>query len=237
MKIKKDNGASLTGFIITILVILLIVSVAGCVYLINNPIKEKVAIQTPSSVQTNMSNNQNNMIEENEIKVKQTKEMTADEKYNIYLGNLKNNLLKMKDVGESPDGENKVDKFLFISEENFTLENNKIGNLSIEYNGDAYLNFTDAGTLSKKYGEKYKINTNVVNAGFQVHGQDVTTMLWFINDEGEFSYIDILQHGTTTLDLKKVENLKNIVSVSAMYNGEAFIPVAIDIEGNIFEVK
>lgn len=59
MKIKKDNGASLTGFIITILVILLIVAVAGCVYLINNPIKEKVAIQNPGSMQSNMLNNEN----------------------------------------------------------------------------------------------------------------------------------------------------------------------------------
>ena len=72
MKIKKDNGASLTGFVITILVILLIVAVAGCVYLINNPIKEKVAIQTPTNienlnssdkVETSKNNNEQEEIE------------------------------------------------------------------------------------------------------------------------------------------------------------------------------
>ena len=69
MKIKKDNGASLTGFVITILVILLIVAVVGCVYLINNPIKEKVAIQTPTNVENLKSSDkvEENVIEKNEI--------------------------------------------------------------------------------------------------------------------------------------------------------------------------
>ena len=58
MKIKKDNGASLTGFVITILVVLLVIAVTGCVYLIKNPIKEKVAIQTPIDVQANMPNDE-----------------------------------------------------------------------------------------------------------------------------------------------------------------------------------
>lgn len=42
MKLKENKGISLTGFVIAILVILLIVAVAGCVYLINNPVKEVV---------------------------------------------------------------------------------------------------------------------------------------------------------------------------------------------------
>ena len=61
MKIKKDNGASLTGFVITILVILLIVAVVGCVYLINNPIKEKVAIQNPTGAQSNLGSIETNV--------------------------------------------------------------------------------------------------------------------------------------------------------------------------------
>ena len=34
MKLRENKGISLTGFVITILVILLIAAVAGCVYLI-----------------------------------------------------------------------------------------------------------------------------------------------------------------------------------------------------------
>lgn len=224
MKLKENKGMSLIVFII-VLAVLVVVAGGVIVYLLNNPVKEKVVIQNQSGIQSNLGSIETN------VEILKEK-MTSDEKYNIYLKNLKNNLLKMKDAGE-----NKVDKYLFISEENFTLENNKIGNLSIEYNGDAYLNFTDAGALSKKYGEKYKISTNIVNAGFQVYGQDATVMIWLINDKGEFLYVDILQHGTTTLELKNVKNLKNVVNVSTMYNGEAFIPVVIDIEGNIFEIK
>lgn len=229
MKLKENKGAS--NAVVVMLVVFIAFLICLLVFLLKNSIKEKVAVQNPAPVtQVNSSS---------EVKQTETKTtaMTADAKYEIYLKNLKNNLLKMKDAGESPDGENKVDKFLLFDGEGSTLENNKIGNLIIEYNGDAYLNFTGTGTLSKKYGEKYKINSDIVNAGFQLHGQDSTVMIWLINDKGEFLYVDISQFGTNSLELKQDKNLKNIIGVSAMYNGESNIPVAIDIEGNIFEIK
>lgn len=87
MKIKKDNGASLTGFVITILVILLIVAVAGCVYLINNPIKEKVAIQTPTNIENlNSSDKVETSKKNNELETNNSEELdnitkTALEEY------------------------------------------------------------------------------------------------------------------------------------------------------------
>ena len=46
MKVKENKGVGLTGFVITILVILLILAAGGCVYLLNNPIKENVLVKS-----------------------------------------------------------------------------------------------------------------------------------------------------------------------------------------------
>lgn len=58
MKLRENKGISLTGFVITILVILLIAAVAGCVYLINNPVKEEVIVQNPTPVTGNNSSSE-----------------------------------------------------------------------------------------------------------------------------------------------------------------------------------
>ena len=69
------------------------------------------------------------------------------------------------------------------------------------------------------------------------HGHDAQAFLWFINDLGEFSYINIIQDSIPNLEPKKIENLKNIIDVTLMYNGVADILVAIDIEGNIIKIE
>lgn len=62
-------------------------------------------------------------------------------------------------------------------------------------------------------------------------------MLQFINEYGKFSYIQITSDETTNnLNLKEIDKLKNIVDVKEIYNGEANIPVAIEIEGNIVDI-
>ena len=71
----------------------------------------------------------------------------------------------------------------------------------------------------------------------ELHGHDAQAFLWFINDKGEFSYINIIQDSIPNLELKKIDNLKNIVDVTLMYNGVADILVAIDIEGNILKIE
>lgn len=58
MRLKENKGISLVIFTI-ILVMLVVVAGVIIVYLLNNPLKEKVAIQTPTSIQSNISNNEN----------------------------------------------------------------------------------------------------------------------------------------------------------------------------------
>ena len=64
MKLKENKGVSLTGFVITILVILLVVAIAGCIYLLNNTRKEKVTVQNLAPVSTlNSSSKVENKVE------------------------------------------------------------------------------------------------------------------------------------------------------------------------------
>lgn len=223
MKLRENKGAA--NSIVVMLMVFILILVCLLFYLVKHPMV-KVVEKDTANTQTQAS------VPETKTETA-TSKMTADEKYNIYLKNLKDNLLKMKDAGESPDGENKVDKSIIFDNQNSTWANNEIGNVSLEYNGDAYLNFDGTGTLSKKYGVRYKISTNIVNGGFVLHGQDAQVMLWLINDKGEFSYVNFSQFGNDTLELKKAENMKNIVSAATMNTGDNIVPVAIDIEGNM----
>ena len=107
---KGNKGVSLVGVVITILVIMLILSVGVCVYLIQNPVKEKTEIQ--NSVQSNFSSigekDSDNLLqvqnekttsseENNEVEPKNnttSATMTSDEKFSIYIKNLKEEMLK-----------------------------------------------------------------------------------------------------------------------------------------------
>lgn len=156
---------------------------------------------------------------------------TANEKYNTYITGLKNNMEKSKEEYSDSYFLNN----LFGGE---LLESLGIyPYMEIKNNGDAYLNLEKDSEVGKKYGEKYKVATNIVNVGMEIHGHDAQAFLWFINDKGEFSYINIIQHSVPNLELKKIDNLKNIVDVTLMYNGVADILVAIDIEGNILKIE
>ena len=64
MKIKENKGMSLTVFTI-IIVILLVVAIGVIVYLVNNPVKENVLTQNPTSIQSNMNSDENKMLSEN----------------------------------------------------------------------------------------------------------------------------------------------------------------------------
>ena len=64
MKIKENKGMSLTVFTI-IIVILLVVAIGVIVYLVNNPVKENVLTQNPTSIQSNINSDDNKMLSEN----------------------------------------------------------------------------------------------------------------------------------------------------------------------------
>ena len=156
---------------------------------------------------------------------------TANEKYNTYIAGLKKSMEKTKEEYS----ESHILKNLYGGD--FLETVGIYPYIEIQNNGDAYLNLEKDSAVGKKYGEKYKVATNIVNVGMEQHGHDAQAFLWFINDLGEFSYINIIQDSIPNLELKKIDNLKNIVDVTLMYNGVADILVAIDIEGNILKIE
>ena len=219
MKIKKDNGASLTGFVITILVILLIVAVAGCVYLINNPIKEKVAIQTPVSVQTNMSNNE---------KVEEKNEITSSSNVNV-ADNKATSLVVINDE-QNIKAEGKI--YEYISEEGSSAEvpveisyivngSNK-GNLQIKYNNKV---------VYTKKAEKNIIEFNRIKDAFD-------SDIFVLYEDGTVGKISISNIKNNKYDIVKVENCENVVRIQELVFesegvGADYALVAIDNNGKI----
>ena len=161
---------------------------------------------------------------------------SSNERYNMYISGLKNSLRNLKNADSFE--EFKDSYLIILGGDYFTLSQNKISSrIKIEQNGDTYLNFEKNSKLAKKYGENYKVSTNIVNAGIVEHGQDASVFFWFINEKGEFLYIDINEYDIDKIEVNKINELKNVVDVTTMYNGEADILVAIDIDGKYIDVN
>ena len=141
MKVKKDNGVSLTGFIIAILVILLIVAVAGCVYLINNPVKEGTTIQTPTGAQSYIPNNEN-----------------ITENRNILLNNNNETKVEIENKKENEINIDKINSVLGKLDVVYGMEFTDFSKLS---NKDIYfnlrLNLEKEGKISKTDSSNQKI--------------------------------------------------------------------------------
>ena len=211
---KENKGVSLTGFVITILVVLLALAVVGCVYLLKNPVKETVAVQTPAP-----ATNLNSSNEEKETK------MTAEKKFAEYVKNLKNDMQKYNK--EEIDG--KKYREYFAEGEDL---NDKKYSVTLSGNGKLELN------------EK-EVSTNVIGFNVTYVGNGGSQNLYFIKDDGTVAYtptdgIKYLSNGK--VKTTEVKELKNIISIIGGTAGVYDYPAAeyayaIDIEGNIFEIK
>ena len=220
MKFKKDNGASLTGFVITILVILLVIAVAGCVYLIKNPIKENVAIQTPTDVQANMSNDE---------KIEEKDENSSSLNINIVDNNEETNLVIINDE-QNIKAEGKISEY--ISEEGSSAEvpveisyivngNNK-GKLQIKYNNKV---------VHTKNTEKNIIEFNRLRDAYD-------SDIFVLYEDGTVGKISIANIKNNKYDIVKVENCKNIVRIQELVfeyedSGADYALVAVDSNGKI----
>ena len=208
---KENKGASLVGVIITILVIMLILSVGVCAYLLKNPVKESAVVQNPEQVTTANSSSE---VQDEVIK---NTELTSEERYSNFLKKLKTNLMK----------ESNTIEYNWILSGKYGIDN-----ITVDSDGNAIVKLN--GTLANKYGKEYKIAKNVVTAGIETYGQDATILLWFIDSDGKFIYIKDINSSNNSLDIKENKNIKNIVSVRSI-QGEP-IPIAIDIDGNIYDL-
>ena len=229
MRFKKDNGASLTGFVITILVILLVIAVAGCVYLINNPIKEKVAIQNPTEVQSNLGSIETNIANKkepatnNETKVEIVKEkMTSDEKFQEYIKNLENEISDLEE--ETTIG---GEYSLPVGDSSYYLELDSNHNLSIRFTDEKF---------EKTYGTT-KLMTDVI-AYYNVYvGQDASRLLCVLKSDGTLwstTIESVCWEKDYKISFKQETKFKNIVSVLGAFGSETMYPLFVDIEGKIY---
>lgn len=164
------------------------------------------------------------------------REMTADEKYKVYTDGLKNSLKTISKYGEVFD-EGKFESHFFYSED--FLREAGINNVSLRNNGEVYAELSKDSYLAKKYGTNYKIASNIVKVGTTFAGQE-GGIIYMINETGKFYYCRIYgapaDSQTHSLEFKEITTLKNIVNVELLNDGEAMIPFAVDINGNIFSL-
>lgn len=241
MKIKKDNGASLTGFVITILVILLIVAVTGCVYLINNPVKEQVAVQnsasetgTNSSTKVEENNNvtnKQNTITESGIRI--AFEMDFQSEVINEQHNPQNEALDLEVCGG------------FYGKYYFSGENKGLVCIESSYAG-----------FEKVYPEikikpdseiiDVKVATNYDGYWIPAHNAKLgdkynyTSTAYFLFKDGTIGKItteDIKNQTKTITKLTQYSNIVSLVSCNLPeYSGGDTNLYAIDNDGNIFEL-
>ena len=216
MKLKESKGMSLIVFTI-VLAVLVVLAGGVIVYLLNNPVKEKVAIQTPSSVQTNMSNDE---------KIEEKNETISSSNVNV-VDNKATSLVVINDE-QNIKAEGKI--YEYISEEGSSAEvpveisyivngNNK-GNIQIKYNNKVVYN---------KKAEKNIIEFNRIKDAFD-------SDIFVLYEDGTVGKISISNIKNNKYNIVKVENCENVVRIQELVfeyenSGADYALVAVDNNG------
>lgn len=235
--IKSNKGITNATVLIIVLIIIVLMLLATVIYLVKNPNTTYITQNIPTEQQeVNLSNvEEEKLTATTEIKTEKV-EMTSDEKYKAYLDGLKNSLNNFSQFGECFD-ENLV---LPDVPTQYTAFDNLYGveGINLKTNGEVYLKLTPENDLYKKYGEDYKIGTNIIKAGAMYCGHDASVLLYMISSIGKFYYCELidLSRNTTedTYKFKETAKLKNIVSVEQHKN--SYMIFAIDIDGKMYDV-
>lgn len=211
-----------TGFLTFIIVILLLIIGIGAGWYFG---KSGDIFDKNSKQEVN--NTTNTEVRDNNTKteiVEKTREMTSDEKFAIYADNMLMNYMNKLANSTISGSSNFNDRELFGIME--IVNDNK--SAKILFNGES--TYTT-------------IATDVINCGVTSISQDNTVFIWAINTKGEVLGCKYNKDANTKEDvkLKKVEGLKNIISVNqnTILSGNSGYGkiVCFDIEGNMYEIK
>lgn len=212
-KQKKINFISLIFIIIIIIVIAVIITVLGI---------EKIKRTKNSKADTQ----QKNEIVSSDL---------VEDKYKSFLGNIKNSMAKLDNADTNSVNE-KSKPFIF---EKAFITNMQI-ELNLDYTGDLYLITPTSSSIAKRYGKEYKIKSNIVKSGICEIGKNKDYVIWFIGDKGDFEYIKIETKNITSknieLEIKKIEDMKNIIDVKNLNISNTLELIGIDIEGKIVKI-
>ena len=152
--------------------------------------------------------------------------MTADEKYAIYSRNTQN---KIKSLGlDGNEGNTFYNQKNVHSTEEFPFVGSHI-NEKLE----AYVNV-------KETGDHVKILDNAIDCGICLAGNGGTTyLIWAIDINGNLytqNYDTTDTANRMKINLTKKQGVKNIISVIQCVGVSAYYPLAVDIEGNSYQL-
>ena len=220
---KSKNGIGVT--ILLIIGIIVIALLCTLVYILQSNNNKKLATDSDNNekiineLRTEITNLKNEL---------ENKNMTSDEKYAIFLKNLKNKVKSLK--GPSNIWGNYT--FSLLDKGSYSVELNSSCKLSIS--------FTDKD-LEKEFGTA-SLATDVV-AFYSIYvGNDGGQYLYFIKSDGTLwkADIDELAWGGKNINIEQIKEYKNIVSIMQIYDAvEEDYPgsmnaLFIDIDGNTY---
>ena len=164
-----------------------------------------------------------------------TREMTADERYTIYINGLKNKRAEFIN-----NQRKQYSKYMDeIGEPGIVLWNEGhmygINVMELDFQGNVNLHMKQGSEFYKKYGNDYKLATNMIDGGILSIGQDESILIYTIDTEGGFHYCTLLDFNSN-LTLKETSKLKNIVRVLGCNDGGGNGVLAVDIDGNLYDV-
>lgn len=213
MKVTENKGISLIVFTV-VLAILVILATGVIAYLLNNPVREKVSVQTPSSVQSNMSSSET--IQEKNENASNSNSKTTD-------------LVAINDE-QNIKAEGKI--YEYISDE---------GNSAEVPVGIYYIvNGNNKGKLQIKYNNKIVYTENIGKniVGFYRLKDAFDPDIFVLYEDGTVGKISISNIKNKKYDIVNVENCKNIVRIQELafeYEnaGGDYVLVAVDNNGKI----
>lgn len=237
---KSKNGV---GVVVLLIMAVIVIAVLGAlIYVLQTNNNKEVATgdtnnseQTINALKSEIESLKNTIAQkENEIKnnenkepVVQTKEMTSDEKYEIFAKNLKKEVSKNADTANSKSTYCRSD-----------VGNGSWYEVRLQSNGNLSLSIGDE-KLNKKYGTNSLVK-NVLAFYIIDVGQDEWHEIYFINEDGTVgsAYVDpVIFNGTGKIEIKnKISGLKNIVSIingAGLVHSGGYCPLFIDIDGNV----
>ncbi len=112
--------------------------------------------------------------------------------------------------------------------------------LSVEINhlGEAYINIAPDNDLYDSYGSKHKLKSDVINAGIYTVGNGDYSYIYLVNKDGTVSYVDSVKiYEENVIEVAKLENLSNIISLMQISQLDAAKVMAIDIYGNMIDLN
>lgn len=223
--IKSNKGITNATVVIIVLIIIVLMLLIAVIYLVKNPNTTYITQNTPIEQQTvNSSNIEEEKITTTTDSKTEKEKMTSEEKYKIFIQNLKEEIANL--------GENTT------IGGNYNMPYDNLGSYSLELdsNYNLSIHFTDE-KLERTYATD-KLSTDII-AYYNIYvGQDASRVLYVIKSDGTLwktSIESICWEENYEISFKKESKYKNIVSIVGAIGSETLHPLFIDIEGKIFE--